>query len=30
MAQANLINLDETMAYDTPQENANNAQITAE
>ena len=30
MAQANLIDFDETMAYDGPQENANNAQITAE
>ena len=30
MAQANLINFDETMAYDGPQENANNAQLTAE
>ena len=30
MAQANLIDLDETMAYEGPQENGNNAQITAE
>ena len=30
LAQANLIDFDETMAYDAPQENANNAQITAE
>ena len=27
MAQANLIDFDETMAYDRPQENTNNAQI---
>ena len=30
MAQANLINFDETMAYNGPQENANNAQMTTE
>ena len=30
MAQANLIDFDETMAYNGPQENTNNAQITAE
>jgi hypothetical protein len=30
MAQANLIDLDETMAYEGPQENVNNTQITAE
>jgi hypothetical protein len=30
MVQANLINFDKTMAYDVPQENMNNAQITAE
>jgi hypothetical protein len=30
MAQANLIDFDETMAYEGPQENANNTQITAE
>ena len=30
MAQANLIDFDETMAYDRPQESTNNAQITAE
>ena len=30
MAQANLIDFDETMAYDAPQENMNNAQITTE
>jgi hypothetical protein len=30
MAQANLIDFDETMAYDGPQENANNAQMTTE
>ena len=30
MAQANLIDFDETMAYDGPQENMNNAQMTAE
>jgi hypothetical protein len=30
MAQANLIDFDETMAYDMPQENASNAQITTE
>jgi hypothetical protein len=30
MAQANLINFDGTMAYDAPQENTNNTQITAE
>ena len=30
MAQANLIDLDKTMAYDIPQESMNNAQITAE
>jgi hypothetical protein len=30
MAQANLINFDEMMAYNGPQENANNAQMTAE
>ena len=30
MAQANLIDFDETMAYDGPQENMNNTQITAE
>ena len=30
MAQANLINFDEAMAYDGPQENMNNAQMTAE
>ena len=30
MAQANLIDFNETMAYDGPQENTNNAQMTAE
>ena len=30
MAQANLINFDETMAYNEPRENTNNAQMTAE
>ena len=30
MAQANLIDFDETMMYDGPQENTNNAQMTAE
>ena len=30
MAQANLIDFDEMMAYDALQENANNTQITAE
>ena len=30
MAQANLINFDETMAYDEPHENTNNTQMTAE
>ena len=30
MVQANLIDLNKTMAYDTPQENTSNAQITAE
>ena len=30
MAQANLIDFDETMAYDEPPENTNNAQMTAE
>ena len=30
MAQANLNDFDETMAYDTPQESMNNAQITTE
>ena len=30
MAQANLIDFDETMAYDEPRENTNNAQMTAE
>jgi hypothetical protein len=30
MAQANLIDLNETMAYDAPQESMNNTQITAE
>ena len=30
MAQANLIDLDETMAYDEPQENTNSTQMTAE
>ena len=30
MAQANLIDFDETMAYDEPRENTNNTQITAE
>jgi hypothetical protein len=30
MVQVNLIDLDETMAYDAPQENTSNAQITAE
>jgi hypothetical protein len=30
MTQANLINFDETMAYDVPQENTSNAQITTE
>ena len=30
MAQANLIDFDETMAYDAPQESTNNAQITTE
>ena len=30
MAQANLIHFDETMAYNKPQENTNNAQITTE
>ena len=29
MAQANLIDFDKAMAYDGPQENANNAQMTA-
>jgi hypothetical protein len=30
MAQANLIDFDEMMAYDAPQENASNAQMTME
>ena len=30
MAQANLIDFDETMVYNEPQENTNNAQITTE
>jgi hypothetical protein len=30
MAQANLIDFDETMAYNEPRENINNAQMTAE
>ena len=30
MAQANLIDFDETMVYDGQQENINNAQMTAE
>ena len=30
MAQANLIDFDEAMAYDGPQENTNNAQMTVE
>ena len=30
MAQANLIDFDETMPYNMPQEDMNNAQITAE
>jgi hypothetical protein len=30
MAQANLIDLDKTMAYDPPQGNVNDAQITVE
>jgi hypothetical protein len=30
MAQANLIDFNETMAYDEPRENTNNAQMTAE
>ena len=30
MAQANLIDFDETMAYDEPRENTNNTQMTAE
>ena len=30
MAQANLIDFDKTMAYDAPQENRDNAQITTE
>jgi hypothetical protein len=30
MAQANLIDFDEAMAYDGPQENMNNAQMTVE
>jgi hypothetical protein len=30
MAQANLIDFDETMAYNEPQENTNNTQITME
>ena len=30
MAQANLIDFNETMVYDGPQENVNNAQMTAE
>ena len=30
MAQANLIDFDETMAYDMPQENVSNAQIMTE
>ena len=30
MAQANLIDFNETMAYDGQQENTNNAQMTAE
>ena len=30
MAQANLIDLDETMAYDKPRENTNNIQMMAE
>jgi hypothetical protein len=30
MVQANLIDFDETMAYDPPQGNTNHAQITAE
>jgi hypothetical protein len=30
MAQANLIDFDETMAYEEPWENINNSQMTAE
>ena len=30
MAQANLIDFDETMAYDEPREGTNNTQMTAE
>ena len=30
MAQANLIDFDEAMAYNGPQENTNNTQMTAE
>ena len=30
MAQANLIDFDETMAYDEQRENTNNTQLTAE
>jgi hypothetical protein len=30
MAQANLIDFDETMAYDEPRESTNNAQMTVE
>jgi hypothetical protein len=30
MAQANLINFNKAMAYNGPQENTNNAQMTAE
>ena len=30
MAQTNLIDFDETMAYNKPQENTNNTQITME
>ena len=30
MAQANLIDFDEAMAYDEPRENTSNAQMTAE
>ena len=30
MAQANLIDFDETMAYNSPQESMNHAQMTAE
>jgi hypothetical protein len=30
MAQANLIDFDEAMVYDGPQENTNNTQMTAE